>query len=162
MFSDTRRISTITKPGKSTEAIFIVDVEETPSLSHTPKIEISIDLTGIYGKEGYPTPGEGSFVDLLNEGVWSRQLKVQGQRKYDEMQVVGHLFLYCKNINPPGMIPDGWGADFWIRVSDFNEIFKTATQPYIRRQSRIFKLINKSLTKNGCGFVSNITFLGYH
>ena len=173
MFSDTRRISTFSpitpnKPQKSTEAIFVVEVQDNPKSrsfsSFKPSIKISIDLSGIYGNEGYPTPGEGSFVDLLREGVYSRQLKVDSGSKRQERQKVGNLFMFCTCVNLPELIkaPDNWGADLPLLVNDFNDIFKDATMPVIKKHSRLFKLIKKLLITNCYGDLKSITFLGYY
>jgi hypothetical protein len=172
MYCENRKDSTFstvsTKSRRTTEAIFTVKVEgNLHSLLQTsfePEIEISVNLNEIYGtKENHPTPGIGSFMDLLHDGVWSRQLKVERGSKVHEQKVVGHLFLFCKWMNPPvTSIPQRWGADFLIEVKDFNDIFKDATAPRIWKNSRIFRLIKKLLVKNNYGHIERIDFLGYH
>ena len=163
-----RRISNFctipTKYQRNTSAIFIVKVHDNIFTHFIPEIEISIDLSGIYGKDGYPTPGEGSFLELLKEGVWSRQLKVQAGSKTEETKAVGNLFIFCKCLNAEKIrVPPRWGADIILQVRDFNDIFKDALKPNISRYTRIFKLLDKLLSKN-CHYnvkIKNIEFIGY-
>lgn len=159
---------TSSKYRRTTEATFNVKVEgNVKSLIQTPydpKVEISIDLSGIYGSsENYPTPGVGSFMDLLHDGVYSRQLRVKPGSKIQERKSVGHLYLFCKwNYPRVTSVPKRWGADLLLEAQDFNEIFKDATMPRIEKSSRIFKFVNKLTTRNNYGNVEMINFIGYN
>lgn len=166
--------SFVSKYDRSTEAVFEVNVQfesetECPKTKSPvkPYIEARVDLGGIYGKEGYPTPGEGSFLNLLRGGVWSQQLKVRrdsilGNCQLSDKMPVGKLFLSCKwrDLEATKLeVPCRWGADIVLLASDFNQIFKDSLNPCISKHTRMFYLINKLIITSRFGRVKGVTFI---